>query len=376
MKMKKLGFDRAFMDARPIKEDDKTLTVQAVIAREMVQKYPDGMSYKPADELEKAAWTADGRWVVPMNHPETGILVRRTDIAGRVTSPEFVKNLRDPKTDRPMGRGIKAMITWFKDKVDTKLLEQIKSGQLHDVSIGFTYDEDKTPGDFNGEHYDFIQRNMMVDHVCAPCAVGRCPAPYCGIGVDSLGTARRIAGDPWEETEDYVRSGHRSSSDFDPDSMRTIEITAGIKALIGCPRGKYKNGKCSVGTEVQSYLFDRKKYTLEEAKAWYRSHQDTDEIKPCPLTEMMNKDPTAFIKRLKSTFPDEELKKLFVPADNLPSPSAPTAEAATAATKPPGIPQPTVTAAKPQAPASPEKMAPAAILEEHREVMLRAKRVL
>jgi hypothetical protein len=43
--------------------------------------------------------------------------------------------------------------------------------------------------------------------------------------------------------------------------MRTIDIdaVAGIKAVIGCPKGNFKGGKCAVGTEVQSYLFSKDK---------------------------------------------------------------------------------------------------------------------
>ena len=77
---------------------------------------------------------------------------------------------------------------------------------------------------------------------------------------------------PWEETNDYVRSGHESPDKFDKDSMRTIDIdaTKGIKAVIGCPKGNFKGGKCSIGTEVQSYLFAKEKgWTMTKAKTWY-----------------------------------------------------------------------------------------------------------
>ena len=57
---------------------------------------------------------------------------------------------------------------------------------------------------------------------------------------------------PWEETDQYIRSGHRNPEDFEQDSMRTITLSEeeGIKAIIGKPKGKDT-------TEVQSYLFDR-----------------------------------------------------------------------------------------------------------------------
>lgn len=74
---------------------------------------------------------------------------------------------------------------------------------------------------------------------------------------------------PWEDSQDYVRSGHRSSDDFEKDSFRTITIDAekGIKAVIGKPKGKDT-------TEVQSYLFAKDKdWTVDKAKEWFEKHK-------------------------------------------------------------------------------------------------------
>lgn len=67
---------------------------------------------------------------------------------------------------------------------------------------------------------------------------------------------------PWEETDQYVRSGHRSPEDFQPDSLRTIVLSEseGIRAVVGKLKGKDT-------MEIQSYLFDRSKgWTVEKAK--------------------------------------------------------------------------------------------------------------
>jgi len=74
---------------------------------------------------------------------------------------------------------------------------------------------------------------------------------------------------PWDDSGDYIRSGHRSPDDFEKDSFRTITISAeeGIKAVIGKPKGKDT-------TEVQSYLFDKSKdWTVEKAKEWFEKHK-------------------------------------------------------------------------------------------------------
>jgi len=288
MSERKLGFDRATLDNKVIEETDAILTMSAVIARELVQDYPEGKAYKPAEELEKAAWTAEGRWVTTMQHPETGLLTRRSDIKGKTANVIFRKDIMDPKTKRPKVRGISANITWFKDKVPKQMLDDVKSGALKDVSIGFAYEEDWTPGEFEGEHYDFAQRNLFIDHVVAPCPIGRCPSPYCGIGVDTIIQSQRIAGDPWEVTEQYIRSGHREPGD--PCRTKTLSEEQGIKAII-CKYGE--------AWEIQSYLFDKEKWTMEKAQEWFKEHEGDAvpesiirELKAeddCPICEEINR---------------------------------------------------------------------------------------
>jgi hypothetical protein len=76
---------------------------------------------------------------------------------------------------------------------------------------------------------------------------------------------------PWEETDQYIRSGHRSPEDFQPDSFRTITISENesIKAVVGKPKGKET-------MEVQSYLFDKAKgWTSDKAKAWFEAHKES-----------------------------------------------------------------------------------------------------
>jgi hypothetical protein len=259
----------SFEDAKIILDDDNFLVMRAVIASEIVHAYPEGMAYKPADELEKAAWTANGRWVKVLSHPANRYINSRGDINGQMENARFRRDLLDPKTRRPCRRGIEVDVRWFKDRTPKDVLEQARNLMLRESSIGFSCVNDPTPGEFQGQHYDFVQRDICIDHLAAPIARGRCPSPYCGIAVDSAEV------DVWEETENSIRSGHGNVDRFDPDGFRTIEITAGIKAVVGCPKGKYENGRCTVGMETQSFVFDKSKFTLAQAKAWFNKHQDS-----------------------------------------------------------------------------------------------------
>jgi len=72
---------------------------------------------------------------------------------------------------------------------------------------------------------------------------------------------------PWEETADYIRSGHKDPDRY--ETCRTITISAeeGIKAT-------YCRLKNADRWEIQSYLFSKAKgWTVEKAKAWFSKHQ-------------------------------------------------------------------------------------------------------
>jgi len=265
--LRKIGISLAEVDASKIVEDsDEFLVVPAIIAREGVFPYPEGKAYKPAAELKEAAWTAEGAWVVAEKHPDTVILTVRDDIKGKVENTKFCDKVN----------GILGNLRFFKAKCDAGFLDEIKTGKRKDVSLGFFYDFDPTPGKWNDQTYDFVQRNILVDHVAAGVPVGRCRSPYCGIAVDSL--IRKVALDP-EETENFVHIPVRDASDFVQDSFRTIDIDAdkGIKAVIGKlssdPEGS---------THIQKFLFDKSKdWTLERAQAWVDQYKKSAESEVC-----------------------------------------------------------------------------------------------
>lgn len=48
---------------------------------------------------------------------------------------------------------------------DDELIAYVKSGKKAQVSIGFRADLDETPGEFENEEYDRIQRNIRINHV-------------------------------------------------------------------------------------------------------------------------------------------------------------------------------------------------------------------
>ena len=73
---------------------------------------------------------------------------------------------------------------------------------------------------------------------------------------------------PWENTEQYIRSGHRDPEEFQTGTLKTIPLNEkeGIKAIIGKPKGKD-------AMEILSYMFEKDKGgTVEKTKEWFEKH--------------------------------------------------------------------------------------------------------
>jgi len=150
-----------------------TVFKDVVIARAIVHKYDDGMAYKPGRELGEAYWTADGMWATSGGHPNTAVISTRDQIHGRTVNVRFTRSLVDPDTKRPMDRGILADLEVFDNKVAPEVLTDMKNGKKSDVSIGFFFDYDATAGAVDdeedkslmGTEYDYVQRNITINHV-------------------------------------------------------------------------------------------------------------------------------------------------------------------------------------------------------------------
>lgn len=170
---------------------DTTIFHDVVIASEMVQRYPDGKALKSRDELEAYAWTVDGRWIIAGGHPENPIISSRDEVSGRTFNARYCKDLKDPKTGRPCRGGVRADIEVFNSKISPDDLKSMINGTKADVSIGFFFDKDDSPGTlddgpFKGEAFDYVQRSMFHDHLAVAIDNGRCPSPFCGLGADEL----------------------------------------------------------------------------------------------------------------------------------------------------------------------------------------------
>jgi hypothetical protein len=69
----------------------------------------------------------------------------------------------------------------------------------------------------------------------------------------------------WEETTPFIQSGHKSPSEFQQNTLKTIQLNQkdGIQVIIGKPKGK-------TTYEIQSYVFQKSKgWTKQDAQVWH-----------------------------------------------------------------------------------------------------------
>jgi hypothetical protein len=143
---------------------------------------------------------------------------------------------------------------FFKDRCSPKYLEDIKTGKAKSVSIGFFFQCVPQKGEFKGKPYDYMKKDILIDHVAVGSWQGRCSYPACGIGLDTFTAANPYPNehacrlrDP--ETLDIVGSGERK---HDGKTYRVI---------FGKPKGKPQEGSVE-----QAYRYPVETWSEAEAR--------------------------------------------------------------------------------------------------------------
>jgi hypothetical protein len=209
--MKKIGYDNMKFDALQIVEDSKCcLKVNAVITKEGVYQYPDGRAYKCRMELLKATHTARNAKLTILNHPESLVIMSQGQIHGVIEKPFFDRNK------------MRAQLNFDKSVCPKDFVDSVRAGTTSkDVSIGFYYQPDMTSGLWVDEQgikhpYDYIMRDIVIDHVAVGVLKGRCSYPDCGIGVDAM--MQKIALDPFGEYKDFADCVAKNKDKTDPEA--------------------------------------------------------------------------------------------------------------------------------------------------------------
>lgn len=148
-------YDRAPLN-KPKKAANGWLRADAHIARTGLLEYKraDGskwVEYRPADEHNADMLESFDAAPLTNDHPQAGILTADN------THQYQVGTVISPRAD---GDKVRAQIL----VTDAKAVKDIEAGKA-ELSCGYTCDLDFTPGEFEGQKYDAVQRNIRGNHV-------------------------------------------------------------------------------------------------------------------------------------------------------------------------------------------------------------------
>lgn len=150
-------FDRSELK-KPKRTREGFLRADAYLAREGIQKYrrADGseqIEFRPPEEVFKQE-TLESFAMSPLtqDHPKTFVTTDNwRDVAVGTVGDTVVKD----------GAFVKASLL----VTDAAAIKALESGDKRQVSCGYTCDLDATPGEWKGQHYDCVQRNIVGNHV-------------------------------------------------------------------------------------------------------------------------------------------------------------------------------------------------------------------
>ena len=145
-----------------VKFDNGMLTAKVNLTKAGVYPYlySDGRLVKeaklPEEIFSQATIDSANGAVITDNHPDIN------QDSGLVNSSNYSKlvkgNVFNVKQDGLFLSGLEKVF-------DSDLQKRILSGEQIQVSIGFEQKTDWTPGEYNGEKYDCIQRDIRINHI-------------------------------------------------------------------------------------------------------------------------------------------------------------------------------------------------------------------
>ena len=129
-----------------------------------------------------------------------------------------------------------------------------------------------------GEYYMDPDDAKMLARIKKDLADARREEPKFGWHLETRGTHatwHRWEGmNPYSKKSRYRHSRLKSKSRYDKRSFRTIKIGKHGKLLrVGCPKGRWKRGRCSVGMKAQGLLTPKRYAKLLRLTRWRGSRK-------------------------------------------------------------------------------------------------------
>jgi hypothetical protein len=170
---------------------DTFIIYNVPIMAAMVQPYSDGYALKDSEEIKKVEVQGVPITMVTdrPSHPESHL----SQLGTKEVADVVVGFMREPSKLKEDASKLKRYADFVLHKTPKvkPVIDAFLKGHVIDTSIGFTFEKDETSGFYNNMKYDYIQRQIRLDHNAilmdaqGNIAEGRMPSPIGGIGADS-----------------------------------------------------------------------------------------------------------------------------------------------------------------------------------------------
>lgn len=153
-------FERFKLDAKVEKTPQGYLRVPAFATKVGVRKFrlPDGTvrrELRPPDEVfHSESMLSLAHCPLTNEHPREGIV-----------TPENVRDYSVGHVGEKIGQSDGKYLECFVTIQDSQAIKDVEDGVREEVSCGYTCEHDETPGVWNGEEYDLVQRNIRYNHL-------------------------------------------------------------------------------------------------------------------------------------------------------------------------------------------------------------------
>jgi hypothetical protein len=303
-------------DVEAVDEGDRVRFPKVPIAAEGIFTTPDGKSkgFRSADEVRKMVPFCNGLRVV-VNHPDpTTVGVTAANLADEnFPVIGYTENaFGDEKAG--LARANADIVVLKQDRAgndQTRLIEQMKNGQLKCLSIGYFYAHQDQVGEALGENYDHLELDVNPYHLALLDGFEpQCAPPICGIGCntkDKVGCncAGCSHSHPTQEEVTDLGNDDKKTPESNAPSVKEMNLAtiAGLNAEV----------KALVDAKAAA---EKKVTDLETAAlALNKKVKDGDEA-IAKIEKMKAEERQAKLARLKESYGEETFKAIF-PEDQL-----------------------------------------------------------
>lgn len=155
----------------PFTEFEGIIKVPTIFTREGVQN----RGFKPFEELVKGAPTLEGKPVLYWHPPE----MRPANITDMI-----VGSCSDVEA-REQDRVLHGLTNIRVGDAPPQFINEVRRGETREGSVGYWSESEYVSGNFQGDEYERIERNIRFDHYAVGIPLGACSVEQgCGLGFD------------------------------------------------------------------------------------------------------------------------------------------------------------------------------------------------